>query len=208
MSETFAKPSSQSFTGSSTLTTQTSLTKLESQGHQKKMLWTCAMLFVVGGLWLYFRPKDTVPVETSPVAQAAAELAVTKTLVKEELKPEPAPINQATPRVQFSVKSAKLSPKTRQCLDAWAEQMKHDRTSSLQINGHADERGTAAYNQRLSTGRALAVKAYLQSKGVARNRLHTASFGRSRPIVRGHSESAWAQNRRVELKFMNTLSQR
>ena len=68
------------------------------------------------------------------------------------------------------------------------------------VEGHCDERGTIEYNLALGERRAQAVKSYLVNAGVADGRIETISFGEEQPAVMGSDESAWAQNRRTELK--------
>ena len=70
----------------------------------------------------------------------------------------------------------------------------------IEIGGHTDARGGAAYNRDLSRRRAEAVRAFLiDDGGVAANRLSAAGYGEDRPKVKGRGESAWQANRRVEL---------
>ncbi|MBI3122473.1 MAG: peptidoglycan-associated lipoprotein Pal [candidate division NC10 bacterium] len=66
----------------------------------------------------------------------------------------------------------------------------------LTVEGHCDERGTAEYNLGLGERRAKAVKDYLVAAGIAADRLATISYGKERPFVLGHDESAWKWNRR------------
>ncbi len=71
---------------------------------------------------------------------------------------------------------------------------------TVRIEGHSDDRGTAAYNRVLAQKRADAAKAYLVSLGVPANMLTTVSYGKERPFDRGHDEHARANNRRVHLE--------
>jgi peptidoglycan-associated lipoprotein len=66
---------------------------------------------------------------------------------------------------------------------------------SITIAGHCDERGTREYNLALGERRATAAKNFLVSLGIAASRIRTISYGKERPIVLGHTEAAWAQNR-------------
>ena len=66
----------------------------------------------------------------------------------------------------------------------------------ITVEGHCDERGTAEYNLGLGERRAKAVKDYLVDAGIAADRIATISYGKERPFVLGHDESAWKWNRR------------
>lgn len=70
-------------------------------------------------------------------------------------------------------------------------------TAQMVIEGHCDERGTAEYNLALGERRAKAARDYLAAAGIDARRLKTLSFGKERPFVTGHDESAWKWNRRA-----------
>ncbi len=74
--------------------------------------------------------------------------------------------------------------------------LKGNASAKLTIEGHCDERGTAEYNLGLGERRAKAVKDYLIAAGIAADRTSTISYGKERPFVLGHDESAWKWNRR------------
>ncbi len=76
---------------------------------------------------------------------------------------------------------------------AW---LKGNAGAKITVEGHCDERGTAEYNLGLGERRAKAVKDYLVAAGVAADRIATISYGKERPFVLGHDESAWKWNRR------------
>ena len=99
-------------------------------------------------------------------------------------------------RVQFGFDRYDLSPEARATIGSWADWMKRHQNVALNIEGHADERGTREYNLALGARRANAVKDYMTALGVASGRLQTVSFGKERPAVLGSNEAAWAQNRR------------
>jgi len=71
----------------------------------------------------------------------------------------------------------------------------------IAIGGHCDERGSDEYNLALGNRRALAAKQYLIDRGIAEDRITTSSFGEERPIDGGHTEEAWARNRRDEFSI-------
>ncbi len=66
----------------------------------------------------------------------------------------------------------------------------------MQIEGHCDERGTTEYNLALGERRANSAKRYLISLGMPNDRISTISYGKERPLDRGHNEETWAKNRR------------
>ncbi len=99
----------------------------------------------------------------------------------------------------FEFDSAVLDSQARSALLAHAERFRNN-SGSIRLTGHADERGSREYNMALGERRANAARDFLVLQGIARNRIETVSYGEERPAVRGSNESAWAQNRRVELQ--------
>jgi peptidoglycan-associated lipoprotein len=69
---------------------------------------------------------------------------------------------------------------------------------TVRLEGHADERGTEEYNLQLSQRRAAAVMKYLTDLGIQKRNLSTVGYGKNRPAVDGHDETAWTANRPVE----------
>jgi len=70
--------------------------------------------------------------------------------------------------------------------------------------GHTDSVGTDAYNQKLSVRRAEAVKAYLVSKGIEKNRVYTEGKGEKQPVADNKTSAGRAKNRRVEIEVVGT----
>ena len=70
--------------------------------------------------------------------------------------------------------------------------------------GHTDSVGTDAYNQKLSVRRAEAVKAYLVSKGIEKNRVYTEGKGEKQPVADNNTAAGRAKNRRVEIEVVGT----
>jgi peptidoglycan-associated lipoprotein len=67
------------------------------------------------------------------------------------------------------------------------------------LDGHADPRGTPAYNQPLSQRRVDAVKAVLMNAGIASDKIQTGAFGESQPKCSQATEECWQRDRRVEV---------
>lgn len=73
----------------------------------------------------------------------------------------------------------------------------------MRLEGHADERGSREYNVALSESRAQSVKSIMGIQGARSSQIRTIGYGEEIPIVRGHDQSSWQQNRRVEIKYEN-----
>src|SRR5437762_2996854 len=96
----------------------------------------------------------------------------------------------------FGLDSSDLDDAGRAVVSANADIMKKYPTWVVTVEGHCDERGTAEYNLALGERRAVAVKTYLVALGVSPDRVRTVSYGKEFPFDTGHTDTAWAQNRR------------
>ena len=67
------------------------------------------------------------------------------------------------------------------------------------LGGHADERGTREYNLDLSARRAQTLKKYLIQQDIKPDRFYIYAYGKAYPVQKGHSESSWWRNRRVDI---------
>ena len=86
-------------------------------------------------------------------------------------------------------------------LNKHAKVLSADSELRVRLEGHADERGTREYNLALAERRANAVRAYLVAQGAVRAQIEVISYGEEKPANNGHSESSWAENRRVEIVY-------
>jgi peptidoglycan-associated lipoprotein len=100
------------------------------------------------------------------------------------------------PLIYFAFDSYKLDGEAREGLKTVVKYMKDNASTTIQIEGHCDERGTTEYNLALGERRANAARNYLTKAGVDASRVSVISYGSERPAVQGHDESAWAKNRR------------
>jgi peptidoglycan-associated lipoprotein len=98
--------------------------------------------------------------------------------------------------VFFGLDSAELDEAGRAVATANAGVLKKYASWGITIEGHCDERGTAEYNLALGERRAIAVKTYLSSLGISPDRIRTVSYGKEFPFDMGHTDEAWANNRR------------
>ena len=74
--------------------------------------------------------------------------------------------------------------------------------------GHTDSVGTDGYNQKLSVKRADAVKDYLTSKGIEKNRVYTEGKGEKQPVADNKTSEGRAKNRRVEIEVVGTRTKK
>jgi len=104
----------------------------------------------------------------------------------------------------FDFDKSVLKPEGRAKLDDLVSKIKDVNLEVIIAVGHTDSIGTVAYNQKLSVRRAEAVKAYLVSKGIEKNRVYTEGKGKSQPIADNRTAEGRAKNRRVEIEVVGT----
>jgi peptidoglycan-associated lipoprotein len=102
--------------------------------------------------------------------------------------------------VYFDYDSFVVKDDYRGVIEANAKLLTADRGRKLTIEGHTDERGGSEYNLALGQKRAESVAKALVLLGATEAQIESVSFGKERPAVQGSDESAWAKNRRAELK--------
>jgi len=134
--------------------------------------------------------------EAAAAERAAAERAAADRAAAERANAEAAALETV---FYFDFDQSTLRPETRAALDAQIARL-NGSNSSIRLEGHADERGTREYNMALGERRANAVANYMSLNGIDRSRIETVSYGEEQPISTASNESAWSQNRRVELK--------
>ena len=100
--------------------------------------------------------------------------------------------------VYFEYDSDELTAEAQQKLQTKIAILRANPTLQVQVEGHADERGSTEYNIALAQRRAETVRDFLSSYGVDAGRVATISYGEERPLVEGSQESAWSRNRRAE----------
>ena len=131
-------------------------------------------------------------------------------------KPAPVPVAPVVPpapvvtKVNFAADAffdtdkAVLKPEGKAKLDDLTSKVKDVNLEVIIAVGHTDSVGTDAYNQKLSVKRSEAVKAYLVSKGVEKNRVYTEGKGEKQPVADNKTAAGRAKNRRVEIEVVGT----
>lgn len=153
-------------------------------------------------------PKPVTPTEKSPteVAVQSPEAGPTETGAVPEAKIAEAEVGQDASAatlalelkdVYFDFDQSAIREDSRKLLNENAEWFRKHTAAKVTIEGHCDERGSSEYNLALGDRRARSTRDYLVAAGVAAARISTISYGKERPFVQGHDESAWRWNRRA-----------
>lgn len=102
----------------------------------------------------------------------------------------------------FAQGKSTIDPQSYNELDEVVQMMKENTKLVIQLEGHTDNQGSPKANLGLSQKRVDAVKKYITSKGVAKDRVKTKAFGGSQPLRNEMSQEARALNRRVEMRIL------
>jgi OOP family OmpA-OmpF porin len=128
--------------------------------------------------------------------------------------PAPAPQPPAATKVTYAADAffdfdkAVLKPEGKAKLDDLVGKIQGISLEVIIAVGHTDSVGSDAYNQKLSVRRAEAVKAYLVSKGIEKNRVYTEGKGEKQPVADNKTAEGRAKNRRVEIEVVGTRANR
>ena len=116
------------------------------------------------------------------------------------LTPPAAPATAAAPPLRdifFDYDKSAVRDDQKAALNENLAWLKANAAAKITIEGHADDRGSTEYNLGLGERRAKGTKDYLVAAGIDGTRIATISYGKERPFVLGHDESAWKWNRRA-----------
>lgn len=100
-------------------------------------------------------------------------------------------------RVFFQNDQSSLSAEAQETLRRQAQWLKKYADVTIQVEGHADERGTREYNLALSARRATAAREFLIAQGIEPGRISSIAYGKERPVALCDAEQCWSQNRRA-----------
>ncbi|XVJ70363.1 MAG: OmpA family protein [Rhizobacter sp.] len=129
-------------------------------------------------------------------------------------RPAPAPAAPAAEKVTFAADAffdsgkSVLKPEGKAKLDDLVSKIAGISLEVIIAVGHTDSDGSDAYNQKLSVRRSEAVKAYLLSKGVEKNRVYTEGKGEKQPVADNKTKDGKAKNRRVEIEVVGTRTKK
>jgi peptidoglycan-associated lipoprotein len=104
--------------------------------------------------------------------------------------------------IYFDFDSSEIRGEGTQILAAHARHLASTKGLRVRLEGHTDERGSREYNIGLGERRAQAVRRALMLQGATDGQLSTVSYGEERPAAAGGDDTAWTQNRRVEIVYL------
>jgi OmpA-OmpF porin, OOP family len=141
-------------------------------------------------------PAPVAPVAVPAPAPAAAPVA----------PPAPPAATKVTYAADafFDVNKSVIKPEGKAKMDDLVSKIKDINLEVIIAVGHTDSDGGDAANQKLSVSRAEAVKAYLVSKGIEKNRVYTEGKGEKQPVADNKTKDGKTKNRRVEIEVVGT----
>ncbi len=159
--------------------------------------------------------KAMAPAAAAPAAAPAAPVAAAPAAAPAAPKAAPAPAPAPKPVATkvtyaadafFDFDKSVLKAEGKAKLDDLVGKVAGISLEVIIAVGHTDSVGTDAYNQKLSIARSEAVKAYLVSKGIEKNRVYTEGKGEKQPVADNKTSEGRAKNRRVEIEVVGTRS--
>ena len=118
------------------------------------------------------------------------------------LKPVAVGASVVLRNIQFAVNKAVLNPESEVELQRVYQMLTENPTMRIELAGHTDNTGPAAYNVKLSRERAQAVVNFLVKKGIAASRLKAVGLGSAKPLAPNTSEEGRQLNRRTEFRIL------
>jgi peptidoglycan-associated lipoprotein len=141
---------------------------------------------------------------SSSNAGASAGGAQSRAVVPVELTPRNAPAaapTQLARVIYFDFDSFVIRPEGEAVIESHARFLSTNKSRTIAVEGHTDERGGREYNLALGQKRAEAVRRRLVLLGVGEGQVEAVSFGKEKPAASGADEASFEKNRRAEITY-------
>jgi peptidoglycan-associated lipoprotein len=169
----------------------------------------CALMALFVALAGCASTSETVPTQEpvevdDPTGSGAETGAIVggSSLSRRQYGPDAPPGSPLAQRaIYFDYDAATVKAEYRPVVEAHGTYLSENPRIRLVLEGNADERGTREYNIALGERRAHAVRRIMLYQGAAPEQIRIVSYGEERPVSAGSGDSAWAQNRRVEIVY-------
>lgn len=158
----------------------------------------------------FWTPATAAPGCDGAIVAQAPAAAPAPAPVAAPAAPAPAPAAPAATKVTYAADAffdfdkSVIKPEGKAKLDDLVGKIKDINLEVIIAVGHTDSVGSDSYNQKLSVRRSEAVKAYLVSKGIEKNRVYTEGKGEKQPVADNKTAEGRAKNRRVEIEVVGT----
>ena len=158
----------------------------------------------------FWTPATAAPGCDGAIAPKMAEAAVMPSTPAAPGAPAPAQPATVASKVTYAADAffdfdkSVIKPEGKAKLDDLIGKIKDINLEVIIAVGHTDSVGSDTYNQKLSVRRSEAVKAYLVSKGIEKNRVYTEGKGEKQPVADNKTAEGRAKNRRVEIEVVGT----
>ena len=163
---------------------------------------------------LCWRDANWTPATAAPGCDGAIVVQAPEPMVAPPPVAAPAPVAPPAPPAAtkvtyaadafFDFDKSVIKPEGKAKLDDLIGKIKDINLEVIIAVGHTDSVGSDSYNQKLSVRRSEAVKAYLVSKGIEKNRVYTEGKGEKQPVADNKTAEGRAKNRRVEIEVVGT----
>ncbi len=145
-------------------------------------------------------PDAPAPEEQMPADQPVVETVTEPMISEEEQMRMESEQKRSARTIYFEFDESTVQQQYLEVIELHAKFLMEN-GGTVTLEGHADERGTQAYNLALGEYRAKSVAQYMMNFGLASSQIEVVTYGEERPADAGHTDGSWAKNRRVEITY-------
>jgi len=176
----------------------------------KRFVWLIVPMVLLAGCGMPKSAKETTPMPVTPSTGAmpspgdggqngTSNPAAGSIVNGIQLDQYGRPVNRL---IYFDYDKSDIKVEYRTLLEAHARYLAANPQFRARLEGHADERGSREYNLALGERRAYSVQRMMTIYGSSAGQMDMFSYGEEKPMRAEHSESAWSENRRVEIVYL------